>query len=256
MLEGGALAYHRWRKKIWYSVWEKRYMKRAALLHATSEKEKLTLDGLAIGPEVVCVPNGLWPPERHSDVNQPGAWLDPESLVVLYLGRLHPSKRIDILVDAVEIARQANDRIQLVLAGVTDGVDVQSTLRRSQAFCRWIGELDENSKWAVLDSAHLLVMCSDSESFGMSVLEALAVGTPVVVTKTCPWKIVEDARCGRWVLQRADEIAKAILEILADPHQARAMGERGRKLVSARYSWRAIGQEMQRQYDGVLASHR
>jgi len=59
-------------------------------------------------------------------------------------------------------------------------------------------------------------------------------------------------RCGFWVEQRADEISKAILEVLQHPMEARAMGERGRKLAEDRYSWRVIGQEMARHYERAL----
>src|SRR5262249_44951327 len=82
-----------------------------------------------------------------------------------------------------------------------------------------------------------LVVCSDSESFGLSAAEAMGAGTPVVVTKTCPWAEVEQERAGFWVDQDPIAIAAALDTILADPDAARAMGERGRSLVMRRYTW-------------------
>lgn len=253
MLDAGSLAHHRWRKELCYKVWERWYLQRATLLHATSEREAVSLAELALGPEVACVPNGVWLPGKAPGFAfREKLGLDKESPVVLYLGRLHPSKRLDLLVESVALARRQNPTIQVIIAGARDGMIVEPLLDRARGWCHWIGEADDAAKWAVLAAARVLVMCSDSESFGMSVLEALAAGIPVVVTKTCPWEIVERVRCGFWVEQRADEISKAILEVVQHPSEARAMGERGRKLAEDRYSWRVIGQEMARHYERAL----
>ncbi len=113
------------------------------------------------------------------------------------------------------------------------------------------GGFDE--KWALLSEADVLVSCSDSESFGMSVVEAMAMGTPVVTTKTCPWEEVEKARAGFWVAQDVQAIADAILKVLRGRDGARVMGERGRKLVQERYRWSAIGRAMSEHYARILA---
>jgi glycosyltransferase involved in cell wall biosynthesis len=74
----------------------------------------------------------------------------------------------------------------------------------------WTGRLDDTSKRQLLDAAAVLVMCSDTESFGMSVAEAMAAGRPVVVTRTCPWSDVESHHAGFWVEQRPDAVAAGI----------------------------------------------
>ena len=62
-----------------------------------------------------------------------------------------------------------------------------------------LGELNEPDKWWLLSESAVFALCSDSESFGMSVVEAMAAGMPVVVTHTCPWQEVETVGCGMWV---------------------------------------------------------
>jgi glycosyltransferase involved in cell wall biosynthesis len=129
---------------------------------------------------------------------------------------------------------------------------VDSLLKPRRGWCQWIGAVDDATKWALLAETAVVVMCSDSESFGMSVLEALAAKTPVVVTRTCPWEIIETEGCGLWVEQRPDAIAGAILEVLQQPSQARAMGERGRELARRRFAWPVIGREMANHYARAL----
>ena len=116
----------------------------------------------------------------------------------------------------------------------------------------WVGELASDEKWALLSEADVLVSCSDSESFGMSVVEAMAMGTPVVTTRTCPWEEVQKAGAGFWVSQSVHDIAEAILRLLRERGEARAMGERGRELVHERYRWSAIGRAMSAHYTRIL----
>ena len=117
----------------------------------------------------------------------------------------------------------------------------------------WMGEVGEADKWALLADADALVLCSDSESFGLSVLEAMAAAVPVVVTRTVPWQEVETAGCGFWVPHDARAIGAALVRLLDDPVRARAMGEKGRALARARYAWDAIGRGMAERYREILA---
>lgn len=257
MLDAGSFAHHRWRKEICYWTWERTYLRKSAVLHATSRSEEATLSRLSLGPSIVRLPNGVAP----GDTDPPPRWRssagqDDGAGVVLFLGRLHPTKRIDLLLAAMDRVRSIRPAARLVIAGPPDGLDLEPMLRR--AACResveTLGEVTTD-KWSLLASADVLVLCSDSESFGMSVVEALAVGTPVVATRTCPWEELETERCGFFVEQSPAGIAEGILGILADPVEARAMGERGKRLVEKRYHWSVIGREMARRYAGILGSN-
>jgi phosphatidyl-myo-inositol dimannoside synthase len=95
------------------------------------------------------------------------------------------------------------------------------------------------------------VMCSDSESFGMSVLEAMAAAVPVVVTRTCPWPDVHRHGSGFWVDQRAGAIADALHRVLSDPARAREMGRRGRALAETRYRWDVIAESFAAEYQAL-----
>jgi glycosyltransferase involved in cell wall biosynthesis len=118
---------------------------------------------------------------------------------------------------------------------------------------RWVGEVNAAERAALLQEAAALVMCSDSESFGMSVLEAMAAAVPVVVTRTCPtrtcpWPDIHRRGTGFWIEQRAEAIADALDRVLADPTAAREMGRRGRALAESRYRWDVIARSFATQY--------
>jgi phosphatidylinositol alpha-1,6-mannosyltransferase len=94
-------------------------------------------------------------------------------------------------------------------------------------------------------------MCSNSESFGMSAAEAMAAGTPVVVTRTCPWPDIDTHTTGYWVEQTAGAIADGVNAILDDPAAATEMGRRGRELIAAHYSWSHAAAALIREYERI-----
>jgi glycosyltransferase involved in cell wall biosynthesis len=116
---------------------------------------------------------------------------------------------------------------------------------------RWVGGVDDERKNQLLGAASVLVMCSNSESFGMSAAEAMAAGTPVVVTRTCPWPDVDTHNTGYWVEQTAGAIADAVDGILSNPAAAREMGRRGRELIAANYSWPRAAAALIREYHTI-----
>jgi glycosyltransferase involved in cell wall biosynthesis len=243
MLEPEALAIHHARKAVAFRLVERRNLQGAAYLHATSPIEAATLAERELGPPVVLAPNGV-------DIEPLG--VDPERRYVLFLGRLHPIKRLDLLAAAA--ARLAARDACVVVAGPDEKghrADLTPLFEASGLTTIFTGAVDGPWKAALLSSARALVLCSDAESFGLTAAEAMAAGTPVVVTDTCPWSEIERERAGRFVPQTADAIAGALDSILADEHAARAMGVRGRALVARRYTWIASAQVLAECYRQV-----
>jgi len=120
--------------------------------------------------------------------------------ILLFLGRIHRKKGIDLLLKAFEELSTADDH--LVVAGPSeDGFFAEELVRASSAFAdriTWAGMISGDLKWGALRSADSLILPSHQENFGMVVAEALAVGTPVLITdKVNLWREVEDDRAGK-----------------------------------------------------------
>jgi glycosyltransferase involved in cell wall biosynthesis len=111
-----------------------------------------------------------------------------------------------------------------------------------------MGAIHGADKWALLRDADVMVQCSDSESFGLAVVESLASGVPVIATRTCPWRELETRDCGFWVEQTAPAIAAAIVALADDPARRAAMGERAAAVARDHYSWDALAPQMARLY--------
>ncbi len=251
MLERGSMGHHRYRKMLGYHLLEKRGLRRAVFLHATSTAEQAALSALSLEPPIVMLPNGVAPPEAATNPELRSRHGIPAGHpLVVYLGRLHPTKRLDLLVAAFAEARRGCPELELVIAGRADGVEPSQI---GGDGIHLLGQISDKDKWALLEETDVLVMCSDSESFSLSVVEALARGVPVVVTKTCPWEAVERHRLGFWVEQNVSEIATAIVEVLNDHAEAEEMGARGRELVARDYRWSSIGTAMAGRYEQALS---
>ncbi len=253
MLDPGSIAQRAWRKRIAFAVVERRNLIGAALLHATSSAEAQALRRWAPGSPVVTVPNGVDAPEVDLLPGETRLRLGiPEGApLLLFLGRIHPIKRLDLLAEAFARVRAAFPDARLVIAGPDERGErrrLGPSFAAAGDSVHWIGQTGDAEKWALLAAADLLVLCSDSESFGMSALEAMAAGTPVVVTRTWPWPEIETAAAGFWVAQEPEAIARAALAILGDDQRAAEMGARGRALARARYSWDAAASAMAARY--------
>jgi len=244
------------RKKVAWRLFEQSAVAAAARLHATSEEEADLLATFVDRRRVVLVPNGV---EAQSVATAQGTDrfnLPQGAFVVTFIGRLHRIKRLDLLVDAFARVQAVHREARLVIAGPDEQrclASMAPLLARLGDAVRYVGPVDDGDKWRLLGKSSALVLCSDSENFGLSVVEAMAAGVPVVVTRTCPWPDIERGRCGFWVEHTPQAIAAALIDLAERPDCARAMGERGARLARDKYSWNAIGEALAGCYERVIA---
>ena len=121
--------------------------------------------------------------------------------IFLFLGRLHPKKGCDMLLEAFAQIR-SNDSISLILAG-PDQVGCESDLRRQVTRLNltnrvvFTGMLEGSMKQGAFANAEAFVLPSHQENFGISVVEALAASVPVLVSNRVNiWREIEADRAG------------------------------------------------------------
>jgi glycosyltransferase involved in cell wall biosynthesis len=249
MLQPEATRRGRMRKAAAWSLVDARNVKSAALLHATSEQEATALRALELGSRIEVVPNGvdLTAARQAARGFRSRLGIPSDAFVVLFLGRMHRIKRVDLLVDAFSAAHAANPSMHLVLAGPDEQQLIPGLLARASnvaGHLHAIGAIHDADKWALVKDSDVMVQCSDSESFGMSIVESLASAVPVIATRTCPWSEIETNGCGFWVEQTAPAIADALSALVRDPSLRSSMGERGAAFARDRYSWDAVASRM------------
>ena len=152
---------------------------------------------------------------------------------VLYAGRIDRNKGVDTLFRYYAwLADEWPDAPTLVLAG-HQVLDIPTHPK-----IRYVGYVTEDEKAALLSRAAVAIMPSAFESLSMLVLEAWALGTPVLVNATCR---VLEGQCRRsnagLYYRDLAEFAAMLKLLLADPQLRMDLGVAGRAYVAAEYSW-------------------
>ncbi len=247
MLDPWSLAQKRLKKRVALLLGYRRMLDGAAFLHALNGDEAQLWSPLRLRPPAVVVPNGIFPaevdplpPAGTFRAAHPALGGDP---YVLFLGRLHPKKGLDVLADALAILRHPTCR--LVVAG-PDGGARSDFVRRLAAHglagrVQFVGPLYGAAKYAALVDAAAFCLPSRQEGFSVAILEAMACGVPVVISAACHFPEVATASAGLIVDLSAAAVAAGLDRALSAPGD---MGRSGRELVMSRYTWPRVAEAM------------
>ena len=254
---------HSFRKKIYNFFFEKRNLDRAAAVHYTTKEEMELAATFKIKASGVVVQNGINVSEyvdlpRYGRFKKKYPVLESKR-IVLFLSRINFKKGMDILSKAFgEIARKRKD-VHLVLTGPDNegySTKVKKWLKEEGVLNRslFTGMLLGKEKLSVFRDSDIFVLPSYSENFGIAVVEALACGLPVIISKKVNiWREVVDVGAGIVTDCDSHQVAEAILKLLDNPQLAEDMGERGKKLVAENYTWPKVAKELIRTYNDILS---
>lgn len=257
MLEPWAMTHKSIRKRIAWRAYQRRDLTNASAHHATSEVEAGNIARLGLGVPVSVIPNGVDIPDVvYAEVGTSQVATSDMRRVALFLGRIYPVKGLPMLVEAWSRVRPEGWR--LVIAGPDEAghqAHVQAAIDAAglAEVIAFAGLLDGAGKQAAFRQAELFILPTHSESFGMSVAEALAHAVPVVTTTAAPWSSIVDAECGWWVAPTADGLSGALRDATSRSEGVLAsMGQRGRKLAVSRYDWATAAAQFVVMYQSVL----
>ncbi|RMF03428.1 MAG: glycosyltransferase family 1 protein, partial [Chloroflexi bacterium] len=167
--------------------------------------------------------------------------------------RLSPEKRVNQLLDVWPAVRAAHPAATLLILGTGP----QESVLRQQAgdgvlFC---GRVDNVAPH--LQASDLFVLPSATEGLSNALLEALAVGLPVIATNVGGAPDVVEHGHGGWLIppDQPEQLQEALVTLLADPFQCRQFGQLARLRIERDYALPAVAQRLRRLYDSVLAAH-
>ena len=162
--------------------------------------------------------------------------------LVVFLGRIHPKKGGDLLLQGVARAAAATQDLALVMAG-PDSAGERARLEALavrlgiDARVHWTGMLEGDLKWGALRAAEVFALPSHQENFGVAVVEALACGVPVLVSdKVNIWREVAQDGCGIVASDTVEGVMTQLEQWLALSADARrAMSERACRTFESRF---------------------
>lgn len=183
-------------------------------------------------------------------------WKLGQGPVVLFLGRLHERKGLQLLIPAFgEVVKQAPDA-RLLMVGPDEGMlttlAAQVAARNLAERVIFTGMLTGDDKRAALAVADVFVLPAVGEGFSMAVLEAMACSLPVVLTPGCHFPEVIEAGAG-YVVERCVPALSAVLhDLVIDSAKRQRMGHAARILVRRQFSWPHIVRRLETVYQQVI----
>jgi len=161
---------------------------------------------------------------------------------LLFLGRIHPKKGCDILIDAFARVCGAQPELDLVIAGPDQNglrAVLEPVARASGIAERihWPGMLTGDAKWGALRDCRAFVLPSHTENFGVAVAEALAAGRPVLISdKVNICREVQADGAGMVCSDDVADVSRMLREFLALSSEAVVrMGHAARACFLARF---------------------
>lgn len=237
-------------KKVFWPLAQRPVLESVTCFHATAYSEYEDIRRLGFRQPVAIIPNGIDIPIVHQN--------EPETnRTLLFLGRIHPKKGLEMLLPAWKVLQQKFPDWQLKIIGP----DNHGHQTKMQELSERLGlqriEFCEprygKAKTESFVGADLFVLPTYSENFGMAVAEALAAGVPAVVTRGAPWAELEKHNAGWWVDISVEGLVVGLSNAMAkDRDELSSMGQRGRAWMASEYSWSEIGKHMLQTYEWIL----
>lgn len=262
MLDAWAVSQASWKKRLAGHVIQTRVLRSASCIHALVPNEATMVRAHNLTMPIAVVPNGV----DESWLEFPRQRTPLESLlprvrgkrVCLFLSRLHPKKGLaDLLQSWATLSPRFPDWHLLVAGPAETNYDqkIGALIHRLQIqdSVTLSGSLHGDALRAAYAGADLFVLPSYSEGLSMAVLEALATGTPVALSRACNLPEVEPTGCGLLFDPGEASLTTALSTLLAYERSAlQIMGHRARDLVRNRYRWSACAAQLLEVYSWLL----
>lgn len=261
----GAMQRKAWKKWAYMHAFEYRNLHHAAAIRCVTEREKKQNAYLPISTPSFVVPNGIDLkeladiPERSQARKQ--LRVDSETFVGLFVGRLDPVKRVDLLIDSLSLAKSRGVDITLWVAGPDWGelpklrsmVEAQGL----QNQVKFLGAVSPETRNVLLAASDFLALASEEESFGYAAVEALFAGRPVVLSEGVGISpVVAAQEAGIVVPLEAEAISRAFAKLAQDRGFLTQLGQNAQQCARQHFEIMAVAQKMALAYEDILYHRR
>jgi glycosyltransferase involved in cell wall biosynthesis len=247
------------RKWIFDSFFGSKLIKDSSKVIALSELEVGQYKGAGVPAEkIALIPNGL-DLTGYSDLPSPGSFkkkfgLGNNERILLFLGRIHEIKGVDILVRAFASVAHKLDNVKLVIVGPDDGYleRVKALISSAKIEDKVLicGPLYGDAKLEAYIDADIYVLPSRYELFPMTILEAYACGKPVIASDVGRAnELVIDGETGlMFESENTKDLASKIFSLMNDAEKAQEMGLKGRQHVRDNFSIEKVAKALEDLY--------
>ena len=249
-------------KESYFALFGRRDLNNAATVHFMTKGELECAAGFGVRAPTAVIELGIdlkkYMPTSSNGLLSSRYPATVGKRLIVYLGRISYSKGLDLLARAFGHVARSRQDAHLLLVG-PDHEGYGSVVRRildEEGVSRRVtftGMIPEREKIDALCAADVFVLPSYVEGFGIAMIEAMACRRPVVITSGSHMKhAVDRAAAGLVVNVSVDELAHALVQLLDDPPLRATMGQNGRTLVEAQFTWERVAERTLALYDEIL----
>lgn len=235
------------KKKLMLMLIESSNLKYAAAIHVTSNSEMEDAKRLNMNLKIQQIGLGVEFPDEN--LHQDFFKRQHENTKFVFLSRLHPKKRLDVILEAFSKLKDLHvNSWYLYVAGDGDLSYVQHLKKLARDYgladkLRWMGHINTATKYDLLSRADWFILPSASENFGIAAVEAMASGVPVIITKEVGISdVVQTHKAGIICGNDALDLSRVLRQAMDGPSPS--MRNAARLLVKQHYSWHRIAQEL------------
>jgi len=258
-----------WKKMIYYYLISKRDIKHASAIHYTTNDEaEKCRTSLSLENKEIIIPNGIALSE-YKDIPSKEALTKryphlKGKKILLFLGRINWKKGLDILIKAFGKLANERDDVHLVIAGNDENNYINlvknwivqqnmnyfdfssgNMITDEVAQVTFTGLLHDKEKLMAYAGSDIFVLPSYSENFGMSVVEAMAAGTPVLISnQVAIYREIEENNAGFIVKTTSEDIYKGLLELINSHSFRNRLSINGKKMARDYYNIENIAEKM------------
>ena len=251
MLSPISLDYSRFKKKLVSKLYQNKVLFNATACHATSKAEANDIAAYGIDQPVYIIPNGV------EVVDVPHELPVQAKKRVLSLGRLDHKKGLNRLIEAWSLIEDAYDDWSLEIVG-TDSKGYRKILEKQIIDLDLQNVVLKDGIFGVdcdklIAGSDIFVLPTLSESWPLSVGQALMLEVPVIATKGAPFPDLIEKGCGDWVDHGPDAMAKALVRMMSlSSRDRKIMGKAGRHWVLNELSWLSVAERFSDVYDELM----
>lgn len=247
------------RKQIYLNVIERSNLLHSKSLHFTAEQEKIEFNQLGLNIPNFILPHGVYVPTPILDAKtqvRKILHITDQRPIILFMSRIHPKKGLEYLILALSKLKEYNFVLVIAGSGAPDYVNQIKDLLKTHDICdrtHMIGFVRSETKNLYLQGADIFALTSHSENFGIAAIEALAAGTPVLITDgVAIAPMVKEQAIGYVTKLEVGAIASIIQEFFDHPDIARQKGDRATLYIAEHYSWAKITRRLMAAYENLL----
>jgi glycosyltransferase involved in cell wall biosynthesis len=247
------------RKQIYLNVIERSNLLHSKSLHFTAQQEQEEFYKLGLNIPNFILPHGVQIPTLMPDA-QTGVrkilQIPDHRPIILFMSRIHPKKGLEYLIPALGKLKEYNFAFAIAGSGEPDYVNQIKDLLVTHGISdrtHLVGFVKGETKNLYLQGADLFALTSYSENFGIAVIEALASGTPVLITDgVAIAPMVQEYAIGYVTKLDIEAIAFTLENFLQNVDKTVHNRQSYQQIISENYSWQSISSQLTKIYQAIV----